>query len=90
MVEIKRILAIILHLIRVISTNMKIGLMTKAGANPLPVQVSGKGPGAKYFLVDSESQDDSLTLAHISVPVIYCYSQSSDSGSIYTNPKELI
>ena len=64
-----------------VSTNMKIGLMTKTGANPLPVQISAKGPGTKYSLVDSESQDNSLSLADISVPVIDCFFQASHSGS---------
>ena len=68
---------------------MKIDLTTKTGANPLDVQGSGKGPGSNYFLVDSESQDNSLPLAYISVPVINGYFQSSDSGSIYSKPTEL-
>ena len=68
---------------------MKIDLTTKTGANPLAVQGSGKGPGSNYSLVDSESQDDSLAFAYISVPVINGYFQSSHSGNIYSKPAEL-
>ena len=77
-------------LVNDVSTNMKIKLTTKTGANPLCVHGSGEGPGADYPLVDSEGQTHSLTTAHFSVPVVNRHFQSSHSGSVYPKETELI